>query len=39
MTALGPTWLCLHPAASKAGHRSVPHMPMCKALKSRLCAW
>lgn len=33
MTALGPTWLCLHPAASKAGHRSVPHMPMCKALK------
>ena len=33
MTALGPTWLCLHPAASKAGHRSVPRMPMCKALK------
>lgn len=32
MTALGPTWLCLHPTPAGCSHRSVP-IPTCKALK------
>ena len=33
MRVLGPTWLCLHPAASKASHCSAPQYTLCKALK------